>query len=202
MDAKLCLEDVVEMLKHGAIGVIPTDTTYGMVAEALKPTSVERMYDIRKRPSEKPFIILMHHLMQLKQFGIQLTEKQQIFLSEMWPGPVSVVLPCTDKAFTYLTRGTDTLAFRIPDNGELQKLVRSVGPLIAPSANIAGEPVAQTVAEARAMFGDQVDFFIDGGELHNPPSTLLAFEDSEINVLREGAIASSFLRSSYDKIGP
>ena len=174
-------------LKNGGIGVIPTDTIYGIVGSALNPETVEKIYQLRKRSLDKPFIILIGSVKDLEKFGIQLTEEQGEFLNKHWPNPVSVILPISGEKFKYLHRGTNSLAFRIPKNEKLLDLLKRVGPLVAPSANFEGEKPSETIEEAKKYFGDKV-FYIDGGKLESQPSTLIAFkENAKFNVLREGA---------------
>ncbi len=172
--------DIVNLLKKGEIGVIPTDTIYGIVGSALNPQTVEKIYKLRKRSKNKPFIILISSLDDLKKFDIKLTKKQEVFLKKLWPNPVSVVLP----------RGKNSLAFRIPKNEKLLELLREVGPLVAPSANFEGEKPAQTLDEAKKYFGDKVDFYIDGGEIISKPSALIEFSDTGVKVLRPGLMFS------------
>jgi len=134
---------LLNLLKQGKVGVIPTDTIYGIVGSALNPQTVEEIYVLRKRATNKPMIILISSLLDLKKFGMHLTKAQTDFLKKIWPNPVSVVLPCTLAKFTYLHRGKKSLAFRMPKNDELLQILKKTGPLVAPSANIAGEKVAE-----------------------------------------------------------
>ena len=90
-----------------------------------------------------------------------------------------------------MTRGTGTIAFRMPDIPELRDLLVQTGPLIAPSANTEGEPPALTVGDAKKYFGDEVDFYVDAGKLESLPSTLITFENGEPVVLRQGAVSLS-----------
>ncbi len=174
-------------LKNRGIWVIPTDTIYGVVGSALEPDVVEKIYQLRKRSTDKPMIILISNLNDLNHFNIKLTDKQKEFLEKNWPNPLSVILSIHGKNFKYLHRETNSLAFRMPKKKELIELLQEVGPLVAPSANIEGEKVAETIDEARKYFGNSVDFYIDRGVIKGEPSTLISLnEDSTFTVLREG----------------
>lgn len=170
---------IVNLLRKGKIGVMPTDTIYGIVGSALNPKTVEKIYKLRKRSKKKPFIILISSLNDLKKFDVTLTKEQENFLKKIWPNPVSVVLPT----------GTKSLAFRMPKNKKLLELLRAVGPLVAPSANIAGAKPAQTIDQAKQYFGDSV-FYVDGGEITSKPSALIEFSDTGVKVLRPGLMFS------------
>lgn len=176
--------DIVNLLKKGEIGVIPTDTIYGIVGSALNPQTVEKIYTLRKRAKNKPFIILISSLDDLKKFGIKLTKEQEVFLKKIWPNPVSVILPCQLKKFIYLHRGKNSLAFRIPKNDKILDLLKEAGPLVAPSANYEGQKPSENIGQAKKYFGDKVDFYIDGGELTAKPSALIELSDAGVKVLR------------------
>jgi len=129
--------NIAEILKSGGIGVMPTDTIYGLVGSALSKKTVLRIYKVRQRDLRKPFIVLIGSLGDLKKFGVKLNPRHLAFLRKIWPGPVSVILPCTGREFYYLHRGTRSLAFRLPKDKGLINLLKKTGPLVAPSANIA-----------------------------------------------------------------
>jgi L-threonylcarbamoyladenylate synthase len=188
------LSQAVDALTRGGIGVMPTDTIYGIVASAFDPKVVARIYGLRRRNFKKPMVILIGSLGDLKLFGIRLDMKTRRVIKKWWPGKVSVVLKAAGnkrcaagKRFKYLHRGTGTLAFRMPKPAWLRKFLRKTGPLVAPSANLEGEPPAKTVREARKYFGGKADFYLDGGTLVSEPSTLVRIEKGKAVVLREGA---------------
>ncbi len=180
------IEKVAMLLKSGAIGVIPTDTIYGICGLAFNKKIVEKIYKLRKRNPNKPFIILISSIYDLKKFGVKLSNYQKKFLIKVWPGKVSVILKCPLKKFVYLHRGTKTLAFRMPKNKELEKILKIAGPLIAPSANLEGNKPAKNIKEARKYFGDKV-FYYNGGNMAGKSSTLIDSTAKEIMVLRKGA---------------
>ncbi len=178
-------EEAAALLQAGKVGIIPTDTVYGLVGSARVPEVVERMYTIKQRQDNKPYIVLIPSLDSLQEFGIPATEKIRKLFVHTTESPASSILPCPEETFTYIHRGKKSIAFRIPQHTSLQKLLQEVGPLVAPSANPHGLPIAKTIAEARNYFGDTVDFYIDGSTLDTPPSRLLRLhEDGSTEVLR------------------
>ena len=178
------------MIKAGKVGIIPTDTLYGLVGSALNKETVERIHHLKKRSEAKPFIILISSLEDLKLFNIQVSKKIKGLLERVWPNPVSVILPCPEDKFTYLHRGTKSLALRIPKDQKLLEILQQTGPLVAPSANPEGKPPAQTIEEAKNYFGGSIDFYVNGGKLSNQPSTLIKVKNNHIITLREGAFKS------------
>ncbi|MCK4588648.1 threonylcarbamoyl-AMP synthase [Candidatus Woesebacteria bacterium] len=184
----LSSEKLVEVIKKGGVGVIPTDTIYGLVGKALSRKTIKRVYKLKQRNPKKPSIILIGKIDDLKLFRIKLNENTKKFLQKYWPGKVSVILPCPYKKFSCLHRGTKTLAFRLPNYSELVDLLKKTGPLIAPSANPESEEPAKTIKEAKRYFGEKVDFYADVGQLESLPSTLISIKDEKVGVLRQGEI--------------
>lgn len=176
-------------LSHGGIAVMPTDTIYGVVGQALNKEAVERLYVARRRNPLKPFIVLIYSMADLRKFGVTLTPIQKQFCKKVWPGKVSIILPCKKgAALKYLHRGTNSLAFRMPKNSWLRSVLKKTGPLVAPSANPEGLQPARTVREAQKYFGTAVDMYISSGKKNGQPSTLVTFLDETPVVLRPGAV--------------
>jgi Sua5/YciO/YrdC/YwlC family protein len=175
---------IIEILKEGGVGVLPTDTIYGLVGSALNKKTVERIYKVRKREKRKPFIILISGISDLKIFGIKLKPFQKSLIKKFWPGPYSLIFECKNKKFAYLHRSKKSLAFRIPKAKWLRKFLKEVGPLVAPSANLAGMPFAKSAKEARRYFKAKVDFYFDAGRIDKKPSTLIDIRRKEIKILR------------------
>lgn len=169
----------------GSIGVIPTDTVYGVVARAADRTAVARLYDLKHR-ERKPGTLIAADIDQLVSLGIKRRYLKAV--EQFWPGAVSVVIPVGPE-LEYLHQGMGSLAVRIPDHQPLRQLLLMTGPLLTSSANQPGEPPATTAAEARNYFGTAVDFYDDGGDLSGAlPSTVVRMVDDAIEVLRPGAV--------------
>jgi len=175
--------EAAKRLSQSEVGVLPTDTLYGIVGSALKPVVVERVYELRNRERDKPMIVLISGWDDFGRLQVQIPERTQNLLKSIWPGPVSVVLSAASPALAYLHRGTGGIAFRMPSKPALRELLKVTGPLVAPSANLAGEPPALNVEQARAYFADEV-FYLDEGQLHNPPSALVDARTDPPKVLR------------------
>lgn len=176
---------LVAALQDGSVGVLPTDTVYGLVCRASDESAVARLYQLKSRDS-KPGTVVAANIEQLIELGIPARYLRP--LGHFWPNPLSVVVP-SEPALRYLDLGKMSLAVRIPSEKNLQSLLEKTGPLLTTSANHPGEPVADSMQAAKGYFGDQVDFYVDGGDLSDrPASTIVQIIDDEIVVLREGAI--------------
>ncbi len=178
-------DEVIDILKNDGVGVFPTDTLYGIVGSAFSKKAVERIYDVKGRDDNKPFIVLISQVSDLNFFGINLAPDQLSYLDSVWPGPVSVILPCLSDEFSYIHRGTQSIAFRVPGDENVRTFLQKTGPLVAPSANPQGLEPAYTIVEARKYFGDSVDFYVDEGEKRAKPSTIVSMVSGEPVVLRK-----------------
>lgn len=181
---------LMTLLMSGGVGVLRTDTLYGLVCSIDFEDSVEQIYKLRGRDQDKPCIILAANSAQLMDIpGIDLAAIQ--LAERYWPGPVSVVAQCQAGSYPYLHRGAKSLAVRVPDYPELQTLLEAVGPIIAPSANPQGQAPARDTESAKAYFADHVDFYCDDGPAAtDAASTIIRFdEDGLVATLRPGPIA-------------
>jgi len=174
------LREVGKEIKEGKIGVIPTDTVYGIVCSAFDKKSVEKIYKLRKRDLKKPMIVLISSLKDLKLFGIEMDKKT---VDKYWPGKTSIILPV--KKFEYLHRGKKSLAFRLPDDSNLIQILKVSGPIVAPSANVEGKEPATTVEEAKKYFGEQINFYLSAGKLKSKPSKIISLLKGKVEVVRK-----------------
>lgn len=179
-------KNLVNTLIGGGVVVMPTDTIYGILTSALLPNSVERVYEIREREKSKPCIILISDLKDLEKFGVEISENQKEEILKEKDRALTFILESNNQDLDYLHRGSRSLAFRIPKNQELKNMLNKTGPLIAPSANKAGEKPSSNIKEAKEYFDTLVDLYIDGGEVISLPSRIIKFEkDGAIKVIRD-----------------
>lgn len=182
---RLMIEDleVVNLLTGGSVGVLPTDTIYGIVAQASNPEAVARLYELKHR-EHKPGTVIAASIDQLVDLGIP--RRYLTAVEQFWPGPVSIEIPHN---INYLNQETGRQAFRVVSDARVQKLLQKTGPLLTTSANDPGETPANTIKEAEAYFKDRVDFYVDGGSLaDHKPSTIIRLIDDAIEVVRQGAV--------------
>jgi len=177
-DNPLSLVRAAEVLKRGGLVVAPTDTIYGILADATLPEAVGRLYRIR-RPSRRPFIVLLPDPLWAEKLGLGVNCRVLRLLSV--PG-LSVVVPKLSSLFSHL--GARTVAVRYPRRGFVMKLLRKLNrPLVAPSANREGEPPARSVGEALAYFGADVDLYVEGDTSVGKASAVV---DAEGRIYRSG----------------
>jgi L-threonylcarbamoyladenylate synthase len=184
-DIKKC----IEILRQGGTAIIPTDTVYGLVACALDTRAVEKVYAVKGRAPDKPCIILIGASADIEKFSVIVTDAQRKILTRLWPNKISIRLLCNDNNFKHLHVGTNSLAFRIPNDQKLLEIIERTGPLVAPSANPGSLPTATTIQEAFDYFGSSVDYHLDGGTIVGTASTLINLADNgDVTILRQGEL--------------
>lgn len=179
-----------EILKKDGMVILPTDTLYGLVGRAFSKKAVEKIYRIKDRIENKPFIVLISSYKDLDKFGIIIEERKMKILEKVWPGKVSVILRSDIDKWNYIHRGVGTIAFRMigAKNKNLFDLIKKVGPLVAPSANPEGLKPAENIIEAKNYFGTNVPLYINGGQRKFKPSTLIKLKENNWIVLRQGDV--------------
>jgi len=178
-------QQAIDILLNGGVGILPTDTVYGLVTRAADPDAVKRMYGLKKR-EHKPGTVIAASVDQLVELG--LPKRYLSAVEHLWPNALSVEMPLGER-LTYLHQDTGRQAYRVVGEPAIREILEKTGPLLTSSANQPGEPTANTIAEAQQYFGDQVDFYVDGGDLSGrPSSTLIRVVDDAIEVIRQGAV--------------
>lgn len=164
---------LVSLLCSGGVGVLRTDTLYGLVARADDEAAVARVYRRKGRDEAKSPIVLISDVSQL--YDVFPTQHGALARDE-WPARTTVIIPSRD-APVWIRRGNASVAYRLPADDRLRTLLDQTGPLVAPSANPEGLPPAASIAQAKAYFGESVDFYSDGGTVtDNTPSTIIRID--------------------------
>ena len=181
----LSKSQIAERILQGEIGIIPTDTLYGVVCSARNKSAVRRVYDLKQR-QQKPGTVVAASVDQLVDLGVP--RRYVTVVEHFWPNPVSIVIPLGTKLYE-LHGGKGSVAFRIPSDATLRALLALTGPLLTTSANHPGETPASTISQAQDYFGTSVDFYVDGGDLAGrKPSTVIKMIDDQIEIIRRGAV--------------
>jgi L-threonylcarbamoyladenylate synthase len=180
----LTREQATDALNSGKIGIMPTDTVYGLVARADNEQAVARAYALKDR-ERKPGTLIAASIEQLVNLGVPQEEIAKV--AKWWPNPLSAVLIMNGRE--YLHQGVGDIAMRVVSDPAIIEILNNTGPLITSSANLPGQPGATSLAEAYAYFGHAVDFYVDGGTIASTqPSTIVKPVGDEIVVLRQGDI--------------
>jgi len=163
------LNNIIKILKNDGVGIIPTDTLYGLVGSAFSKKAIDRIYKLKKRDRKKKLIILISSLNDLKKFKIKINKEQKVVLNKYWPHFAEVSRGKLE-AVSVILNG---IAFRLPKNKKLIEFLKKTGPLVAPSANPEGKEPASNIKEAKKYFKDKADFYLSGGVLKGKSSKLI-----------------------------
>jgi L-threonylcarbamoyladenylate synthase len=188
--AASALETAARRLRARALIAFPTETFYGLGANALDEVAVARVFHAKGRPADKPLLVLVDSLEMVTRIARDVPVLARGLMARYWPGALTLVLHAHADLPDALTAGTGTIGVRLPGHPVARALVSALGgPVTAPSANLHGQPSPRTADEVIAGLGDRVDLVLDGGPTSGgPASTLLDLTRTPPVVLRAGAV--------------
>ena len=180
-----------EIIKNGGIVVFPTETVYGIGTNGLDTNAVEKLFEIKERPLDKPISLLVSDFEMIEKVAKNITEVEYKIMKKFFPGPLTIILNKRDIVPDIVTSGGDTVGIRMPKEEITRKLIEYAGvPIAAPSANISGKPSGTNLQEIIQEFEGKVDYFIDGGKSKiGISSTIVKVIDEIPYILREGSIS-------------
>jgi L-threonylcarbamoyladenylate synthase len=186
-------------VRRGELVVIPTDTVYGVAADAFSPAAVQKLLDAKGRTRQSPPPVLVPGIATLEALAAEIPDAVRQLVDAFWPGGLTIVLPAQPSLAWDLGDTDGTVAVRMPDNRIALELLEETGPLAVSSANLTGKPAATTAQEAMDMLGESVDVYLDGGTSESTASTIvdataLAAPGGKVTILREGAVSRTQLR--------
>lgn len=187
----------VAALKRGEVIVFPTETLYGLGAEALNQNAVADVFRLKGRDPSTPIPVLVSDHAMLDQLVATITPMARELIQCFWPGPLTLVLPARANIPKPLLNPSNGIGIRISSQPIAMELVKALGaPLTATSANPSGAEPARTLAEARNYFSESVNIFIDGGTLGSKTgSTVAEVQGDKLKIIREGEIRRAMLES-------
>ncbi len=204
VDAAAGLAAATEAVAAGECVVFPTDTVYGIGANAFSSAAVQKLLDAKERGADMPPPVLVAEPSMLRALTSDVPKDAAALAKKFWPGALTLILKA-QKTLNLKVGETDgTVAVRVPDHDGARALLRSTGPLAVSSANISGQPAATTCDEARSALGDRVAVYLDGGTTSElGASTIVDFSRSEKGrVLRAGAIPFDELVAVATRLEP
>ncbi len=174
------LEDAATAIDGGELVVYPTETVYGLAADALDPDAVERVFEAKNRDRSKPISLGVPDIDTARQY-VRATEREQAFMDEFLPGPVTVLCERREMIPDILTAGSDRVGVRVPEHDLALALLEQTGPVTATSANVSGRPSAREIKEVDEEIRDAASVVLDGGTTGGVESTVVDIERGEIH---------------------
>ena len=196
------IQEAADIIRRGGVVAFPTETVYGLGADATDPKAVARIFDAKHRPQFDPLIVHVASIAQARSLWVSCPEVAQRLMQRFWPGPLTLVLPKTDVIPDLVTAGLPTVAVRMPDHLEVRHMIElAARPIAAPSANRFGRPSPTTAQAVEEELGSAVDLILDDGPTRiGVESTVLAFEDGRPVLLRPGGVPLEALTESVGKV--
>ncbi|MCH5196700.1 MAG: threonylcarbamoyl-AMP synthase [Oscillospiraceae bacterium] len=188
-------ETAAEILRNGGIVAIPTETVYGLAANALDENAVKSIFIAKGRPQDNPLIVHISNFEMIKPLVMEIPELAKRLADKFWPGPLTMIFDKTDVIPEVTSGGLKTVAVRMPASEASRTVIEKCGfPLAAPSANLSGKPSPTTAKHVFEDMNGKIPLIIDGGECAvGVESTVICFNGDKIHILRPGGITAEML---------
>ncbi len=188
------------ILENGGTVILPTETVYGLFAQALNEDAVNRVYQLKQRPRDKAMNLNVSNLNDIYFFS----QNTPFFLEKLYnrfmPGPLTIILKANDNVPFWVNSGLDTVGFRVPNHVKTLQLISETGPLIGPSANISGNESGKKFSDIQAQFSVDLPGIEDDQALTGIDSTILDLSGQKARILRQGAISREEIQKAIPEI--
>ena len=184
-----------DLIKSGEVVGMPTETVYGLAANAFDEQAVAKIFKAKGRPSDNPLIVHISSFDMVREIASEIPPLAVRLAERFWPGPLTMIMPKSDKIPLITSGGLDTVGIRFPSHPAARRLIELSGvPLAAPSANLSGSPSPTTVERVFQDMNARIPAIIDGGECTvGVESTVISFEGDAVRILRPGGVTKEML---------
>lgn len=195
------IKKAAEIIKNGGLVAMPTETVYGLAADAFNPAAVSNIFKAKGRPMDNPLIIHISDISQIYRIVRSFPPSAKKLAELFWPGAITMILPRSDEVPYEVCAGLDTVAVRFPSNTVANKLISNSAPLAAPSANLSGKPSPTNAKHVFEDMNGRIDAIIDGGECEvGVESTVITLTGKVPVLLRPGDITAEQLKEVLGEI--
>lgn len=201
-DSESAYEDAACLLRDGQVVGMPTETVYGLAGNAYSDDAVKRIFEAKGRPQDNPLIVHISEFSDIYDLVREVPEKAKILAEAFWPGPLTIILPKSERVPLSVTGGLDTVAVRCPSHPVANMLIKITGlPLAAPSANLSGKPSPTKAEHVYTDLKGRIPMIIDGGECdEGVESTVITLATPVPRLLRPGNVTVSELREVLGEV--
>lgn len=182
------MANLKEILENSGAVILPTETVYGLFAQAMNEAAVEHVYQLKRRPKDKAMNLNVADLETILAFSKNQPSYLKTLYEAFLPGPLTIILQANDRVPAWINSGLSTIGFRIPNHPKTLELIQQTGPLIGPSANISGRESGKIFADIKTQFNNEVTGLADDAALTGVDSTILDLSGETARILRQGAI--------------
>ncbi len=186
-----------EVLQAGGVIVYPTETLYGLGANAWNPVAIRKVHDLKRRPDNKPILVIVASDEAVRGLAVEISTAAHALMKAFWPGPLTLVFTAAPGVSDGLTQGTGTIGIRIPSSPLCRALATLCGyPVTSTSANVSGGSAPQSVQEVETALGPGVDLYLDAGTLPpSLPSTIVDVSEERPRLIRAGAVPTDRIKT-------
>ncbi|MBQ7055303.1 MAG: threonylcarbamoyl-AMP synthase [Oscillospiraceae bacterium] len=201
-DGEKGIQQAADLLKSGELVAIPTETVYGLAANALDGKTVEKIFLAKGRPQDNPLIVHISEAQEILPLVKVFDERAQKLAQKFWPGPLTIILPKSDLIPAQVSAGLDTVAIRMPSHPTARAIIKRCGfPLAAPSANTSGKPSPTTAAHVLDDMDGKIAAIVDGGSCNvGVESTVITLAQKTPRILRPGGITHEQLETVLGEV--
>ncbi|HFI0255128.1 TPA: L-threonylcarbamoyladenylate synthase [Streptococcus suis] len=196
----MTLDKLRTILESGGAVVLPTETVYGLFAQALNEDAVNRVYQLKQRPRDKAMNLNVSNLNDIYFFS----QNPPFFLEKLYnrfmPGPLTIILKANKNVPFWVNSGLDTVGFRLPNHEKTLRLITETGPLIGPSANVSGQESGTEFTKLLSQFSEKLEGVADDSALTGIDSTILDLSGPKARILRQGAISRETIMKEVPEI--
>ncbi|HFI0091705.1 TPA: L-threonylcarbamoyladenylate synthase [Streptococcus suis] len=196
----MTIDKLRTILENGGAVILPTETVYGLFAQALNEDAVNRVYQLKQRPRDKAMNLNVSNLNDIYFFS----QNPPFFLEKLYnrfmPGPLTIILKANEKVPFWVNSGLNTVGFRLPNHEQTLRLISETGPLIGPSANISGNESGKKFSDIQAQFSVDLPGIEDDQALTGIDSTILDLSGQKARILRQGAISREEIQKAIPEI--
>jgi L-threonylcarbamoyladenylate synthase len=183
------MKELIDNIEQGNLVIVPTDTVYGISADACNTDAIKKVFIAKKR-EEKPLIVMVSSIEMLKKYVKNINELEQKLIDKYWPNTLTILFEKSDNLSDLVTCGSPLVGIRMPDNKLLLDLMNTINkPIISTSANISGSSVITNTNLIDPELKKHISYIYDDGEKTDIASTLVKVEDNKIKILREGLLS-------------
>ncbi|MGU7887645.1 L-threonylcarbamoyladenylate synthase [Streptococcus suis] len=196
----MTMDKLRTILENGGAVILPTETVYGLFAQALNEEAVNRVYQLKQRPRDKAMNLNVSNLNDIYFFS----QNPPYFLEKLYnrfmPGPLTIILKANKNVPFWVNSGLDTVGFRLPNHEKTLRLIAETGPLIGPSANVSGQESGTEFTKLLSQFSEKLEGIADDEALTGIDSTILDLSGPKARILRQGSISREEIQAAIPEI--
>ncbi|HFI0620904.1 TPA: L-threonylcarbamoyladenylate synthase [Streptococcus suis] len=196
----MTMDKLRTILESGGAVVLPTETVYGLFAQALNEEAVNRVYQLKQRPRDKAMNLNVSNLNDIYFFSQNPPHYLEKLYNRFMPGPLTIILRANDNVPFWVNSGLDTVGFRLPNHEKTLRLIAETGPLIGPSANVSGQESGTEFTKLLSQFSEKLEGVADDQALTGIDSTILDLSGDKAKILRQGSISREEIKAAVPEI--